>query len=56
MAYLEPSQISKIELFVKIATVFQPITILAKSSILDAWLHVCIWEINLIDKIVNLIT
>ena len=37
-AYLEPSEISKMDLFVKIVMSFQPVTIFAKSSILDVLL------------------
>ena len=36
--YLEPSQISKMELFVKIATDLMLLTIFTKSSIVDVWL------------------
>ena len=36
--YSEPSQRSKMEPFIKINNGFQPLTILAKSSILDVWL------------------
>ena len=34
---LEPYQLSKMEFFVKKVNSFQPLTILAKSSILDIW-------------------
>ena len=36
--YLEPSQTSKIEPFVKIVGNFMPLAIFTKSSILDVWL------------------
>ena len=36
--YLEPIQVSKMELFVKIVTSLMPWTILTKSSISNAWL------------------
>ena len=35
VAHSEPSQTSKIELFVEIVKAFQPLTIFAESSILD---------------------
>ena len=38
LSYLEPSQLSKMKLFAKIVNSFQPLTILAKGSILDVWL------------------
>ena len=37
-AYLEPSQTSKIELFVEMVNGFEPLTIFVKSSILDVCL------------------
>ena len=37
-AYLEPSQASKMELFVKIVNGFEPLAIFAKSPILDVLL------------------
>ena len=37
-AYSEPCLRSKMELFAKIVNSFQPVTIFAKSSILDIWL------------------
>ena len=37
-AYPEPSKTSKMELFVKIVNDFYPLTIFAKSFILDIWL------------------
>ena len=37
-AYPEPSQTSKMELFVKIVKGGNPLTIFEKSSILDIWL------------------
>ena len=37
-AYPKPSLVSKLELFVKIANMFQPFIIFAKSSALDVWL------------------
>ena len=36
-SFLEPSQTSKMELFAKRVNGFQPLTIFAKSSILDIW-------------------
>ena len=36
-AYSEPSQISRMELFLKITNDFQPLTIFAENSVLDDW-------------------
>ena len=36
--YLEPTQLSKMQLFAKIVKGFQDITIFRKTSILDVWL------------------
>ena len=46
--YSEPSQVSKIELFSEIVNYFQPLTILAKSSILmfnwELGIRLCIYN------------
>ena len=38
VAHLEPSQTSKMEHFAKIVNIFKPLTIFAKTTILDVWL------------------
>ena len=38
VAFLEPSELSKMELFVKIVDYIKPLTVFTKGSILDVWL------------------
>ena len=37
-AYSKPNRMSKMEAFAKILNCFQPLTVLAKSFILDVWM------------------